>query len=150
VFTHFLEASFSSIYPALTQLHVEGLVSVRAQEQSGRPDKKVYALTEAGRKALAKAVSVLPAKDKFRSEFLFQMLMSDYLSPEMTLAAIDRQLANLQEDLAGIEECKCAEMPLSGAQFVADYGRAVLTASVKHLEQKRAELFAQLHPQAAE
>lgn len=150
VFTHFIEASFGSIYPALTQLHADGLVTVRAQEQTGRPDKKVYALTGAGRQALTKALSVLPAKDKFKSEFLFQMLMSDYLKPDMLLAAIDRQLAHLREDLTGIEECQCAEMPLSGARFVADYGRAVLTASVSYLEQKRAELSSPSHPQAAE
>lgn len=149
LFAHFIEASFGSIYPALMQLHAERLVTVRAQEQTGRPDKKVYAITQVGRAALSKAMAVLPAKDKYKSEFLFQMLMWDFISPELALAAIDRQLAHLREDLAGIEECRCAEMPLAGAQFVADYGRAVLTASVSHLEQKRSELLQQLHPQAA-
>jgi hypothetical protein len=35
-------------------------------------DKKVYAITADGKKALAKALTVKPAKDKFKSEFLFE------------------------------------------------------------------------------
>ena len=49
LFSHFIDASFGSIYPALTQLAAEGLLTVRAEEQTGKPDKKVYAITEAGR-----------------------------------------------------------------------------------------------------
>ena len=55
LFSHFIEASFGSIYPALTQLASEGYVTVREEEQTGKPDKKVYAITDAGRNALAKA-----------------------------------------------------------------------------------------------
>lgn len=150
LFAHFIDASFGSIYPALTQLHAEGLVTVRAEEQTGRPDKKVYALTEAGRQALAKSVTVLPGKDKYRSEFLFQMLMGELVGTGQKLEAIDRQLSFLREDLTSIDQCNCAAMPLAGAQFVAEYGRAVLTAAVTHLEQKRAEMLGQHRPQAAE
>ena len=48
LFSHFIDASYGSIYPALTQLAGEGLVTVRAEEQSGKPDKKVYAITPKG------------------------------------------------------------------------------------------------------
>ncbi len=79
MFSHFIDASFGSIYPALTQLTTEGLLTVRAEEQTGKPDKKVYAITEQGRHALARAISVLyAAKDKFKSEFLFQMLLHQF------------------------------------------------------------------------
>lgn len=149
LFTHFIEASFGSIYPALTQLHGEGLVSVRAEEQSGRPDKKVYSLTEAGHRSLAKAIQGIPAKDRYKSEFLFHMLMQEYLGTDAVLASIEAQLAYVREDLEKIERCECADVPLAGAQFVADYGRAILTAAVTHLEQKRAELIGHKAPQAA-
>src|SRR5690242_12327400 len=78
LFSHFIEASFGSIYPALTQLLSEGLLTVRAEEQTGKPDKKVYAITEAGRRALERQLAVIPAKDKFKSEFLFQMLLQQF------------------------------------------------------------------------
>ena len=147
LFSHFIDASFGSIYPALTQLAGEGFVTVREQEQTGKPDKKVYAITEAGRNALAKAISVVPAKDKYRSEFLFQMLLQDYLSPEMMLVAIQKQLNDLNEDLGRIAECS---QEAHGSHFVADYGNAVLTAAVKCLEYKKAELLQQMAARAAE
>jgi PadR family transcriptional regulator AphA len=147
LFSHFIDASFGSIYPALTQLANEGFVTVREQEQTGKPDKKVYAITEAGRNALAKAISVVPAKDKYRSEFLFQMLLQDYLSPEMMLVAIQKQLNDLNEDLGRIADCS---QEGHGSHFVADYGNAVLTAAVKCLEYKKAELLQQMAARAAE
>ena len=150
LFSHFIDASFGSIYPALTQLAAEGYVTVREEEQTGKPDKKVYAITESGRNALARAISVSPAKDKYKSEFLFQMLLQDYLSPEMMLVAIQKQLNDLNEDLARIAECS-HEAPIGhGSHFVADYGNAVLTAGVKCLEYKKAELLQQMAARAAE
>ena len=150
MFSHFIDASFGSIYPALTQLAGEGLVTVRAEEQTGKPDKKVYAITQAGHKALARAIAVLPAKDKYKSEFLFQMLLRESITPEVMLAAIDKQMADLNADLARIADCRCSEQPHAGARFVADYGEAVLTAAVKCLTEKRAELIRDMRVQAAE
>ena len=150
LFSHFIDASFGSIYPALTQLAAEGYVTVREEEQTGKPDKKVYAITDSGRNALARAISVSPAKDKYKSEFLFQMLLQDYLSPEMMLVAIQKQLDDLNEDLGRIAECS-HEAPIGhGSHFVADYGNAVLTAGVKCLEYKKAELMQQMAARAAE
>ena len=150
LFSHFIDASFGSIYPALTQLAGEGLVTVRAEEQSGKPDKKVYAMTQKGREALARSISVLPADDKYKSEFLFQMLLQQYLTPPVMLAAIEKQIADLEGDLARIGECNCAEQPHAGARFVADYGQAVLSAALGVLREKRAEILRTVTPQAAE
>jgi hypothetical protein len=66
------------------------------------------------------------------------------------LAAIDKQLDDLRHDLARIAECRCSEQPHAGARFVADYGEAVLTASVRCLEEKRRELVRPTAAQAAE
>jgi PadR family transcriptional regulator, regulatory protein AphA len=150
LFSHFIDASYGSIYPALTQLAGEGLVTVRAEEQTGKPDKKVYAITESGRAALAKSIAVVPARDKYKSEFLFQMLLRQYISPETMIRAIDKQMDDLKQDLARIAECRCSEQPHAGARFVADYGEAVLTAAVNCLIEKKAELLRQTPAQAAE
>lgn len=150
LFSHFIEASFGSIYPALTQLHAEGLLTVRAEEQTGKPDKKVYAITEAGTRALSSALAVVPAKDRYKSEFLFQMLLQEFISPQVMLTAIDKQLSDIRHDLSRIAECRATEPALPGSEFVADYGEAVLRASLACLEQKRAELLSRAAVQAAE
>jgi PadR family transcriptional regulator AphA len=150
LFSHFIDASFGSIYPALTQLLAEGLLTVRSEEQTGRPDKKVYAINDKGRRTLSQAISVVPAKDKYKSEFLFQMLLRDFVALEVLLAAIDKQLADLREELGHIGECEGQPSPSSGAVFVAGYGEAVLTAAVNYLSEKRLEIIAELSTQAAE
>lgn len=140
LFSHFIDASYGSIYPALGQLAADALVTVEELEQTGKPDKKVYAITERGRTVLARSIAELPAKDKYKSEFLFQMLFQDLLSTGSLQAAIEKQLSDLREDLGCIEECRSKGQVTPGGEFVAGYGEAVLTAAVTYLEQKRATL----------
>ncbi|MFN0190635.1 MAG: PadR family transcriptional regulator [Aestuariivirga sp.] len=140
LFSHFIDASYGSIYPALSQLASEGLVTARAQEQTGKPDKKVYAITEAGRQNLIRSVQVTPARDKYKSEFLFEMLFREHLPETHIVKAMSKQIADLREDLSRIDECKAEGNGGPGGEFVAGYGEAVLAAGVKYLEQKLAEL----------
>src|SRR5215470_10258827 len=78
-YQHFVEASFGSIYPALNRLTEDGLVSVRAEPQDKRPDRKVYSITAAGREAfLGSLLKKLP-EDRHRSPFVFAMLFSHLL-----------------------------------------------------------------------
>jgi DNA-binding PadR family transcriptional regulator len=140
LFSHFIDASYGSIYPALTQLAVEGLLTVRAEEQTGKPDKKVYAITDAGHQSLGKSLAVIPARDKYKSEFLFEMLLQHYLQAGHVVTAIEKQMRDLREDLATIAQCRCDGKSAPGSEFVLGYGEAVLTAGVSYLEARLAEL----------
>ena len=140
MFSHFIDASYGSIYPALSQLNAEGLVTVRAEEQTGRPDKKVYSVTDAGRAALAKGLLVVPARDKYKSEFLFEMLFKNMLPEAHIRLAIEKQLHDLREDLSRMAECRAEGQTNEGSEFIMGYGEAVLTAGAKYLEAKIAEL----------
>jgi DNA-binding PadR family transcriptional regulator len=140
LFSHFIDASYGAIYPALTQMTAEGLLTVRAEEQTGKPDKKVYAITPAGRTALTRALLVVPAKDKFKSEFLFQMLLQRMLPPGVITAAIDKHLDDLKEDMERIRECRSRADADEGTRFVSGYGHAVVGAAIAYLEAQKAEL----------
>ena len=140
LFRNFIEASFGSIYPALNQLAADGHVTVREEEQSGKPDKKVYSITDAGQAALAKWLAVVPARDKYKSEFLFQMLLQHYISPTQQVVAAEKQLSDLKMDLATIAEAETRMAENPGCCFVMGYGKAVLTAGVSYLEHKLREL----------
>jgi PadR family transcriptional regulator, regulatory protein AphA len=139
LFSHFIEASYGSIYPALNQLAHEGLVICREEEQSGKPDKKIYAITASGQNTLRSSLMTLPARDKYKSEFLFVMLLQHHLSFDQQRAAMEKQLADLKTDLQNIAHCR-TEMPANPAcDFVMGYGESVLTAGVSYLEQRLAE-----------
>ena len=49
----FWNATHQQIYRTLKQLNDAGLVDARSKAQTGKPDKKIYRLTEAGRQALS-------------------------------------------------------------------------------------------------
>jgi DNA-binding PadR family transcriptional regulator len=150
MFSYFIDASFGSIYPALTQMTAEGLLTAEAQEQTGKPDKKVYAITAEGRRVLQKQLAVKPAKDKFKSEFLFQMLLHDLISHDTVMSAIDKQLADLYEDLERIKECQAENQNEAGEMFVSGYGEAVMSAAAAYLEKRKSELLNKPVAQAAE
>ncbi len=140
LFSHFIDASFGSIYPALTQMLAEDMVTVRAEEQAGKPDKKVYRITPKGRAALAAAIDVLPRPDKFKSEFLFQVLLSDNLTPQRLAQIYEVRLTELRDELARIQSCSAAASGHPGLKFVNGYGQAVIGAGVAYLENVRGEL----------
>lgn len=107
----FWQASQSQIYPELKRLEVLDLVTFVLVEQSSRPDKKVYSITEAGREALQKW-AVAPAEpEPSRNELLLKTYALWLADPAKALklfrAQEDRhlsQLAQYQRILASIEE----------------------------------------------
>ena len=128
LFSHFVEASYGSIYPALTRMTEEGLLTCRSESQDGKPDKKVYSITEAGCGALKSALTVFPKKDKFKSEFLFIMLMSEHVSEAHISAVLAQRAQELEDELEMIRGCG-AQLTKPGTRFVNGYGQAVLGAA---------------------
>lgn len=140
MFAHFIDASYGSIYPALTQMLADGHVSVREELHPGKPAKKVYSITTAGQTALRKALHVTPQEDKYKSEFLFQALFKDKMSPDHLNDVFEGQLAYLKRELAQIEQCSASAEPGSGHGFVNGYGHAVLSAAIEYMESARKSL----------
>ena len=141
-FSHFFGASFGSIYPALADLSRQGLVSCRSVEQDKRPDKKVYSLTEQGRRALLAELMATPPRHKVRSEFLVLMYFAHLLPPARVAAIIDQMIAHWEPLVAEIERCAAAAAcdVTPGMRFAAGYGRAVLGAALTYVREHKAEL----------
>lgn len=148
-YEHFVEASFGSIYPALNRLTEEGLVSVRAESQEKRPDRKVYSITPAGRSTfIASLLKTLP-EDRHRSPFVFAMLFSDLLPPSRVNAMVDAYIGQVQTKLALLNSHDAASQSV-GEKFVTGFGRALYEASLKFLTAHRVEIDKQHAAHAAE
>lgn len=135
-FSYYIDASYGAIYPALTKLHEEGFISFREETQEGKPTRKVYSITEAGRREFIKNLGGVPAPDKFKSEFLFLMMCSEFLTSERIGQSIDDRITYLEAECAHLEEAR-QTCDHAGSQFVIGYGRAVCEASLKYLQENR-------------
>jgi len=142
-FSHFHQASFGSIYPALNALSADGLVEVRAQAQDKRPDKKIYSLAPKGRNALIAALMAEPADDVMRSDFLFILFFAQHLPAGRVDRLIGDRIAWYRAMLERMESCSC-ESPPAGAAFLHGMGIAVYRAAAEYLETHRGELLAEL------
>ena len=131
-FSHFIMASYGSIYPTLTKMETDGLVSCREEIETGKPTRKVYSLNEDGRQALINAISEVPREDVFKSEFLFLCLCSELIEPAQISTAIDQQINRVS---TVIERLKAAQLECDHkeSQFAINYGICVNEAALKYL-----------------
>jgi PadR family transcriptional regulator AphA len=143
-FSHFQAASFGSIYPSLSQLRKSGLVSDRAQAQDGRPDKKVYSLTEAGRDAFHAALMADPGRDQFRSDLLFLLFFAEQLEPGRMAGMIDDRIGFYRDWIQQMDEFTAAGPTSPGHEFVRGFGRAVYAAAAEYMDDNRDKLLHQV------
>ncbi len=120
-FCHFQDTGFGSIYPALTRLANEGLIEGTELAQEKRPDKRVFSLTESGRAHLIEALMQPPGPDRFRSDFLFCLFMSDLLPRAHVLSIVDQRIDALSQTLEAMKLCE-ANVTRRARRFVFDLG----------------------------
>ncbi len=82
---HFWTAGLSQIYPALSDMVAAGLLTVNVEQQEGRPNRKVYSVTDAGRQALVSWLSEPQPLPHDRYTFLIQLFFSAVLPKEVVL-----------------------------------------------------------------
>jgi len=132
-FSYFEDASFGSIYPALARLEADGRVTVREEQQSGKPARKVYSITQAGRDELLTSLCEPQAPDTFRSPFLLIAMHAAALGPDVIRTALDRRKQHLREELKKMDEC-AGDNTDAGINWICDYGRACMTSDLAYLE----------------
>lgn len=139
-FSYFVEASYGSIYPALARLEDEKLVKSRTEQQDGKPARKVYSITDAGRAALTDELSGPLGEDMFRSPFLLFARFAHILPAELVEQRCNEMLERTQrgrsrlEDAVGRHDCTPADM------WVINYGRAMLEVAEQHLRTNMQDL----------
>lgn len=132
------DASFGSIYPALTRLTEEGFVTPREEEQHGRPDKKVYALTPAGRAHFIERLVGGIQPDKVRSEFLMSMIFAHLMPRATARAYLDQYLAECRAALERLDAAESEpDSQIPNIRFSIGLGRARIEATLGFIEKYR-------------
>lgn len=140
-FSSFIDISYGSIYPTLARLETEEMVACRVESHPGKPDRKIYSITEKGRGELVRGLSQSPQKDIFKSEFLLQAMNAGMLAPQIVSDAIGNRMRDLQEELDMFEGI-LAECDHPATCWVVNYGKTVITAGLQYLNDHRSELIA--------
>jgi DNA-binding PadR family transcriptional regulator len=139
LFRHFYSAGYGSIYPALAELADAGLVTCRTVPQDGRPERKVYRITELGRREFHKALATTEPQHKLRSEFLAMIYFAELMDPARLDAVLDdrlRQLRDAEAHIAGIQRAWDDEVPV-GVRFVAGFGATLARVAAEYIESHR-------------
>ncbi|MGH8399211.1 MAG: helix-turn-helix transcriptional regulator [Gammaproteobacteria bacterium] len=143
-FRHFCAAGYGSIYPALAELTDEGLVSCHEETQPGKPGRKLYQLTDAGRKSFLKSLEKTSPEYKVKSDFLLALYFTHLLPPEHLQSLLDGRIAELNRQINQIEQAEDdADAPCKstiGKQFVSGFGLTVMTAARDYLRAHRHKL----------
>ena len=87
---HFWPATRQQIYRTLARLHDDGLVTCRDVAQDGRPDKKIYTLSPAGRTALRSWISDPSELMKIRDDLSVKIRGAEHGDLDDLLADIGR------------------------------------------------------------
>ncbi len=150
-FGHFFAAGYGSIYPALSALAEQGLVNCELVPQEGKPDRKVYQITDDGRQFLLEALENTTPFHKVRSEFLAQMCFAHLMRPETIEAVLDNRLADIAECRSVLREIEtsCAHDWPAGAEFVLGFGKALFEATETYIKENRHKLTAEPAVKAA-
>ncbi|MHA1597813.1 MAG: PadR family transcriptional regulator, partial [Alphaproteobacteria bacterium] len=135
-FAHFHQASFGSIYPALGKLGDAGLVSMREKSQDGRPDKKIYSLTEKGEAALKCKLAKTAADDRIRSETMVMFFLAEYMQPDHLEETFDAYLDGYRMKLDSLREPDDSVFP-PHRQFTRGLGRAFYQTFVDYMNKNR-------------
>ncbi|SEP75150.1 transcriptional regulator, PadR family [Devosia sp. YR412] len=137
---YFIEASFGSIYPALAKLETEKLVTSRTEQQTGKPAKKVYTITELGRSAFAEELAEPLGEDVFRSPFLLFARFAHILPRDLVETRSNEFLQRLVDGRNKLQDVASEHGSSAGDTWVINYGRVIMELAERHMRSHMHEL----------
>lgn len=103
---YFWNENYGQIYPSLSELLDRNDIAVEVIRQKGKPDKKLYSITDQGRRTLSEWLSqpmehVVMLK---KNELLLRVFFGSNSSPESIIKHIQEHKRELMENLRVFEE----------------------------------------------
>lgn len=96
--------SFGSVYAALHCLLKDDLVTVKVIHSRDRPARKVYTITETGRRALQAWISEPLDSDASLREFVMRLMVADSLSHAGLIACLRQRRSQVDFHRAALEQ----------------------------------------------
>jgi len=144
-YSYFIDASYGSIYPALARLETETLVTSKVEVQDGKPAKKIYSITPAGRSVFIQSLFEKLGEDDYRSEFLLFLRFATELPQSLVEQRLSERLTEVDAKLADFDRLK-QQHTHPGDAWVIGYGRTCMQAARDYVAAHRGELIAMARP----
>ena len=100
---HFWFAERSQIYPALKKMEARGWLRARDAASPVGPDRRVYQITAAGRRALTRWLTAGPQIGRERLGYVAQAYFLDAVEPEEAAGVIEAMRVVWRAKLEGLE-----------------------------------------------
>lgn len=132
-------ASYGTLYPTLHKLLKENAVEVQEVPQISRPSKKVYRITDKGRREVEAWLKQPPAADQIRREFLLKLYLGKDLPAEDLLSLLS---SRRDEAEAMMRSLKTGQKGGSNPRqaWVMDYALSLCRAEIDWLAQLEAKI----------
>lgn len=105
---HFWNAHISQIYRELSHMEQKGLVTFYIEPQEGKPDKKIYSITEEGKKVFIEWLHEFPdgPEGVMRSEFLSRIFFASYMDVPDIAYELKRFVRRQEMELEKLRKCE--------------------------------------------
>ena len=140
--------SFGSIYPTLRALREDGLVTVEVVPRQGKPPRKIYTITVAGRQVLREWIGQPVALDASLKTFVVRLILASNFSHTELIAHLQQRRSQVvahRATLRQIIEALDGTMD-SGQRLTFGYGLTLATAELAWLDSTLGQLSQQPLP----
>jgi PadR family transcriptional regulator AphA len=134
--------SFGSIYPALHALLDDDLVTVEVVARPDKPPRKIYAITEAGERALQDWVANPAEIGSNRKAFVMQLILLGDLSQAGVIAHLQQRRETVVANHLALEQTiqGMGDRASSGQRLALEYGLATADAELTWLDSTLAQM----------
>jgi DNA-binding PadR family transcriptional regulator len=144
---HFWNESYGQIYPNLKELARGGFVSCKTERQKGKPDRRVYSITEKGRERLREWLAVPPQPEIPRNELLLKLFFGQQVPAGILIGYVEHTVEEHRAVLDFLEKSTREQIDANrhypGAPYwrmAARFGQFEMEAHLRWAEETLAEL----------
>jgi len=130
--------SFGSIYPALHALLEDGLATVEVVPYQSKPPRKIYSITEAGRRALQEWLDRPAVENAPLRAFVMRLILAEQFTPTGLVAHLEQRRDQVAAQYAALEQMieGLSEQEDVGRWLAVDYALSVAAAELAWLDRR--------------
>lgn len=118
---HMWSASFGGIYPALHRMKLDGLLTEEFIVQHGKPNKKVYRITDKGTAELTLWFHKPPLPETIKDEFLLKMYLMPDSDPFLVETLLTERKQRSEKKVEHFKKASTEPAHKKRSRFFIDY-----------------------------